>query len=304
MSDAAVHRSPKETLEGIALFLLGVFLFACMDTTTKYLVARYPAPMVVALRYITHCVLMVVVLAPSQGRALVRTRRTGLVLVRAACLATASMCLTLSLQRMPVAEASAILFLYPMLVVLMAGPVLHEHVGRLGWLAVVAGFAGVLLIAHPGGNLDAIGVVLALGAATANAVYQLLSRVLASTETTLALLFHTALVGSVCFGASLPWVWTGPLPPAPHLALFCGTGLLAGLAHFLFTAAHRHTAASALAPMQYTQLLWACLLGWLVFGHVPDGLGVVGMIVVAVAGAAVALRSRSPLAATSAAPPR
>jgi drug/metabolite transporter (DMT)-like permease len=282
----------KNTLGGIALFMFGIFLFACMDTTTKYLAARYPAPMVVALRYIVQCLLMVLLLAPSQGRRLVQTQRIDLVLVRASCLAVASMCLTLALQRMPVAEASAIVFLSPMLVVLMAGPVLQEHVGRFAWLAATAGFIGVLLIARPGGGLDAVGVVLALCAATMNAIYQLLSRVLASTEHTIALLFYTALVGAVCYGASLPWFWTGALPPATHLALFCCTGVLGGVGHFLFTAAHRHTPASALAPMQYAQLIWASLLGWLAFSHVPDGLGILGMIIVAVSGASVALRSQ------------
>src|SRR3546814_5138278 len=83
--------------------------------------------------------------------------------------------------------------------------------------------------------------MLALCAATANAVYQLLSRMLASTERTMTLLFYTALVGALCFGVSLPWFWTGALPPATHLALFCCTGLLGGVGHFLFTAAHRRS---------------------------------------------------------------
>src|SRR3546814_4905581 len=109
--------------------MFGIFLFACMDTTTKYLAARYPAPMVVALRYIVQCLLMILLLAPTQGRKLIQTQRTGLALVRAACLATASLCLTLALQRMPVAEATATEFLSPMLVVLMAGPALRERVG-------------------------------------------------------------------------------------------------------------------------------------------------------------------------------
>lgn len=282
----------KSTLGGIALFMFGIFLFACMDTTTKYLAARYPAPMVVALRYIVQCLLMLLLLAPSQGRKLVQTQRTGLVIVRASCLAVASMCMTLALQRMPVAETTAIVFLSPMLVVLMAGPVLREHIVKFGWLAAIAGFIGVLLIARPGSGLDAIGVALALGAATANAIYQLLSRVLASTEQTIALLFYTALVGAVCFGLSLPWFWIGPLPPATHLVLFCCTGLLAGVAHFLFTAAHRHTPASTLAPMQYTQIIWASLLGWLVFNHAPDALGILGMTIVAISGASVVLKSR------------
>lgn len=284
--------SSRSTLGGIALFMFGVFLFACMDTTVKYLAALYPAPMVVALRYISQCLLMVFLLAPSQGRRLIQTQRTGLVLIRACCLAVVSLCVTLALQRMPVAETTAILFLSPMLVVLLAGPVLQERVGKLGWLAAVAGFIGVLLIARPGGGLDAVGIVLALCAAALTAIYQLLSRVLASTESTISLLFYTALVGAVCFGVSLPWFWAGALPPATHLALFFCTGLLGGIGHFLFTAAHRHTPASALAPMQYAQLIWASLLGWLVFSHVPDGLGILGMVVVAVSGASVVLKSR------------
>lgn len=272
--------------------MFGIFLFACMDTTTKYLAARYPAPMVVALRYLSQCLLMVLLLAPSQGRRLIRTQRTGLVLVRASYLAVVSLCVTLALQRMPVAETTAILFLSPMLVVLLAGPVLQEQVGPLGWLAAVAGFLGVLLIARPGGGLDAVGVALTLCAASVTAIYQLLSRVLASTEDNIALLFYTALVGAVGYGASLPWFWTGAVPPAMHVVLFCSTGLLGGIGHFLFTAAHRHTPASALAPMQYAQLIWASLLGWLVFSHVPDQLAIVGMCIVAVAGASVVLKSR------------
>lgn len=277
---------------GAFYFLCGVFLFACMDTVTQYLAVRYPAPLIVGVRYVVHCLLMVLVLAPTQGARLVRTRRTGLVLVRAACLAAGSLLFALALKRVPVAEATAVLFVAPLLVVMMAGPLLRERVGAAGWASVVAGFVGILLIARPGGSLDAAGVALAFAAAATTAAYQLLSRLLAGTETTLALLFYTALVGAVAFGASLPWFWSEAQPPARDLALLASLGVLGGVGHFLFTAAHRHTAASALAPLQYSQLVWVGLLGWLVFGHVPEGLGILGMAIVAVAGAAVAVRSR------------
>jgi drug/metabolite transporter (DMT)-like permease len=277
---------------GALYFLCGVFLFACMDTAIKYLASRYEVPLVLAVRYVVHCLLMVLVLAPTQGRTLVQTRRTGLVLVRAACLAAASLLFALALQRVPVAEATAMLFVAPLIVVVLAGPILHERVGRTGWAAVVAGFIGILLIARPGGSLDPLGVTLALTTAAATATYQLLSRLLATTETTLAMLFYTALLGAVAFGAAAPWFWDGARPGALDLALLLSTGVLGGVGHFLFTAAHRHSAASSLAPLQYTQLVWVGLLGWLVFDHVPDGLAIVGMCVVAAAGAAVAVRSR------------
>lgn len=284
--------APHHAMRGALYFLCGVFLFACMDTAIKYLAVRYEAPLVVAVRYVVHCLLMVLVLAPTQGARLLRTTRTGLVLVRAACLVAASLLFALALQRLPVAEATAILFVAPLLVVMVAGPVLHERVGAAGWAAVIAGFGGILLIARPGGDLDPVGIALALATAAATATYQLLSRLLATTETTLAMLFYTALVGAVVFGALAPWFWDGTRPGLLDAALFLGTGVLGGVGHFLFTAAHRHTAASALAPLQYSQLVWVGLLGWLVFGDVPDGLAIVGMCVVAAAGAAVAVRSR------------
>ncbi len=279
-------------LRGVLLCLAAAFLFACMDTTIKYLTAHYPAPLVVAIRYIVLCVLMTVLLAPSQGRALVRTQRTALVLTRAACLAAASLFLALALKRMPVAEATAMLFLAPVVVVLLAGPFLHEYVGATGWVAAIIGFAGVLLIARPGSGLDAIGFALGLCAAAVTALYQLLSRVLASSERTVTLLFYTALVGAVAFGMALPWFWPEVTPTPWQMLMFAGVGVMGGLGHFLFTAAHRYAPASLLAPIMYAQLLWALLLGWIVFGHVPAGASFVGMGLVTGAGVLVAVKSR------------
>jgi drug/metabolite transporter (DMT)-like permease len=215
-------------------------------------------------------------------------------LVRAASLAIVSLLLGLALQRMPVAETTAINFLSPMLVVLLARPVLGERIGALGWMAAVTGFVGVLLIARPGNGLDAEGVTFALCAVGASVTYQLLSRVLVSTERTVALLFYTALIGAIGFGIFLPWFWTRETPTLLEVLLFLSLGICGGLGHFLYTAAYRHAPASLLAPMNYLQLLWAGLLGWLVFGHVPDPLSILGMCVVAASGVMIAFKSRPP----------
>lgn len=293
-SASAPLPSARQRLRGVLLLLCALFLFACMDTTTKYLSAHYPAPLVVAVRYLVQCLLMLVVLAPSQGRLLLRTQRSGLVFVRGASLALASLLICLALQRMPVAETTAINFLSPMLVVLLAGPLLGERIGAVGWLAAGTGFAGVLLIVHPGGGLDPRGVVYALGAVGAGVCYQLLSRVLAASETTLALLFHSALIGAVGFGIFLPWFAGGEAPDTLRTLLFLAMGVSGGIGHFLFAAAYREAPASQLAPINYLQLLWAALLGWMVFGQLPDRLAIVGMGVVAASGALVALKSRWP----------
>ncbi|HEX8302992.1 DMT family transporter [Sphingomonas sp.] len=281
-------------LRGVFLFTLGLLLFACMDTTIKYLTGFYDVPVVVAARYIGNLLLMAALLGPRYGATLIRTKRTGLTVVRALCLASASLLVGIALQRMPVAETTAINFLAPTLVVLAAGPLLGERIGWMGWASALIGFGGVLLIVRPSSGLDAVGVACALLAVSANAGYQLLSRVLVATERTMALLFYTALTGSIIFGLIAPWFWSGRVPSLFEAALFASLGVYGGLGHFLITVAYRHAPASLLAPVNYLQLLWAGLLGWIIFGHSPDRLSLLGMAIVAASGAAVALRSRRP----------
>src|SRR5690606_22277587 len=157
----------------------------------------------------------------------------------------------------PVAETTAIVYLSPILVVICARPLLGERIGALGWVSALIGFTGVLLIVRPGGGLDPVGVALALANVSFTVSYYLLSRVLAATESTLSMLFSTALAGTICFGLALPWFWFGRMPDALEVSLFLVLGVTAGLGHYLFTAAYRHADASALAPMTYTHLLWA-----------------------------------------------
>jgi drug/metabolite transporter (DMT)-like permease len=244
------------------------------------------------MRYLVHFLLMVMILAPRHSAQLIKTQRTSLVVLRAVVLTIASLCMGMALQRMPLAETTAINYLAPTLVALLAGSMLGEHIGRLGWAAIVTGFIGVLLIARPGGGLDAVGIMFALGAAAANATYQLLSRLLASTEKAITLLFYTALIGSIVFGIALPWFWENELPSQLELILLISMGVTGGLGHYLFTLAYRHAPASILAPLTYIQLLWAGLLGWIIFDTIPDGMSLLGMSVIAAAGLLIAFKSR------------
>ncbi len=281
----------NSAMTGVLLIVCATFFFACMDATTKHLTAIYSVPMVVAVRYIGNLLVMLLFFAPRHGRQLFVTRRSGLVLVRAACLAAASLFAGLALQRMPVSETVAIIFLAPLTVVLLARPVLGEVIGLTGWLAAIGGFLGVLLIVRPGSGLDTWGVVLAVLCATVTVAYYLLSRVLARTESTMAMLFYTTLAGTLVFSVMLPWSWGGPAPTALDAVLLGGMGVLAAAGHWCFTGAYRHAPASLLAPVNYLHLVWAGLLGWLVFAHVPDLLTIIGMAIVTAAGVATALRT-------------
>jgi drug/metabolite transporter (DMT)-like permease len=278
-------------LLGVLLVVAATALFACLDTANKMLVTDYNVPLVAAIRYIGHSILMIALLGPMRGREMVTTERTGLVIVRALCLVVATFFAGLALQRMPVAETVSIIYLSPIIVALLARPLLGETIGPIGWVAAIAGFAGVLLIVRPGGGLDPLGVGFVLCNVAVTVAYFLLSRVLARTERTLALLFYSALTGSICFGIALPWTLYGHAPTPLQIGLFLSLGVSAGLGHYCFTAAYRFAPASVLAPINYLHLVWAGVLGWLVFGHVPEALTILGMAVVAAAGVAVALRA-------------
>jgi drug/metabolite transporter (DMT)-like permease len=199
----------------------------------------------------------------------------------------------LGLQRMPMAEMTAITFLAPIVVVLLAQPLLGERIGVLEWIAAVGGLIGVLLIARPSAGLPLTGVVLALAAVGASAAYQMLSRSLARTEQAVAMLFYTALVGTVASGLLLQWTLHGEKPDLLETALFVAAGGLSALGHYLLTLAYREAPASLLGPLNYVQLLWAGLLGWIVFDHVPDATTILGLFVVAGAGALIAFKAHS-----------
>jgi drug/metabolite transporter (DMT)-like permease len=278
-------------MKGILLVTLAVMVFALADVATKHLTMLYSVTLVIALRYLVNLVLLAVLLAPRHGRALIATNRTGLVALRAVFLAAASLTMGIALRYMPVGETVAIIYLAPFLVMLLSGPLLGEKVPLAGWIGAAAGFFGVLLIVRPGSGLDPVGVAFALVNAGFATGYHILSRILARTESTMAMLFHTALIGVLIFGGMLLFTGTGPLPSGWDIAITLALGALAALGHFLFTAAYREAPASLLAPVNYMHLVWAALLGGLVFGHYPDGLTMTGMALVAGAGVAVALRA-------------
>jgi drug/metabolite transporter (DMT)-like permease len=291
-SPASPASLTNRPLRGLVLVFGATLLFAYGDTTNKLLITEYNVPMVTAIRYIGHCLLMLAIVAPLHGREMVRTQRTGLVIIRAASLALGSFLVSLALERMPVPETTAIVYLCPVLVVVLSGPILKERVRPTAWFAALIGFSGVLLIARPGGGLDSLGVLFVLGNVVVATAYNLLSRVLAHTERTMAMLFYSALVGAIGFGIFLPWTLHGVAPTPLQIVLFCGLGISAWLGHYMFTQSYRYAPAALIAPMTYMHLIWAGLLGWSVFGHAPEPLAIAGMALVGLAGIVSAMRPR------------
>jgi drug/metabolite transporter (DMT)-like permease len=277
-------------LRGILLIVAAVILFAIADTTGKHLFSIYSIIAVAAVRYLVNFVLLLVLLWPRHRGALWATQKTGMVVARGLCLVLATLTMSYALKLMPVGEAVSILYISPFLVMLLAGPLLGERVTPAMWVGAVAGFIGVLMIVRPGGGLDPLGVFLMLINAGLATAYHLMTRYLAKTETTIAMLFHSALSGAIIFSV-LSFVMVDTFAPtAKDFSLMLLLGALATVGHFLFTAAYRHAPASLLAPVNYLHLVFAGVLGFVVFGHVPDVYAVIGMAAIAVSGFATALR--------------
>lgn len=277
-------------LHGVLLFLSALLLFAVIDTSIKYLSAYVAVPVLLWLRFVVHMVSMLAVVAPRVGWALVVTRRPWVMIFRALMLVGSSLLLQLAFRRMPLAETTALFFVTPLIVALMAGPMLGEKLRLRTWVAIGTGFAGALLVARPGGALVGEGVALTLCAALCYSIYQVLTRKLSASEPVMRQLFYTALVGTIVM---LPVLGMFPItmPPTWGLSLLAlSLGVLAGVGHFFFIRAFRDSPASTLSPMMYFQLVWVSLLGWAVFRQYPDSLSLAGMLVIVVSGISLVLQ--------------
>ena len=212
----------------IALIVTSVLCFTILDAVIKFLTQRYPIPMLVWARYGVQALAMALWLLPQMGTALVRTRRLRLQLVRGAILPFSSLCFFTALKYLPLAEATAINYTTPVLVIILAVIFLDERMTRPRIALVIAGVAGMLVIVRPGSEVFQGAALLALGAAVFYGTFQILTRELAS-EDSRVLLFYPAVVGTVLMSAGLPWYGVTISMPWTDVALVLATGLLGTL---------------------------------------------------------------------------
>lgn len=277
---------------GVILLLGATLFFIALDASSKYLIAFFAAPLIVWARFLVHLIFMLVVIAPGMGRDLVITQRPWLMTFRGLLLVVCSMFVLFAFRTLPLAETVALVFVTPLFVALLAGPLLGEKVQLKSWLAIVAGFCGVLLIVRPGGSMFGIGVLYALAAALCNAFYQVFTRKLAATEPALRQLFYTALVGTVSMSIFLPLFWTGEMPTLNQALIITSLGIYGGIGHFLLILAFREAPASTLSPLFYIQLVWATLLGWMIFDQLPDLPATAGMLIIGASSLSIALNQQ------------
>lgn len=289
----------RRRLVGIGLMLGAVACFACLDASAKWINRSTDPLQTAAIRYIGSFLLVGLFFNPVSRAGLLRTQNLRLQAARALCLVAATICSFFALKFLRLTEATSITFSSPLIVALLAGPILGERIGGRRLAAVLTGFAGVLVITRPGlGGVHAA-ALLALGAACANALYSMATRLVAANDPSETTLFYTGLVGSAVFLPVLPFVWVWPASSSIWM-LLAGLGLFGALGHWLLILAHRRAPASVLAPFFYVQLLWATLLGYLVFGESPDRWTVLGGAVVMASGLYLVFHERRKQAVPSA----
>lgn len=287
------HRSNLQTpsvSRGILFMLLTILLFVTMDTIAKYLAQSYPVPQVVWGRYAFH---MLVLLVFLRGRSftVLRTRAPKLQLLRSVAMVLTTAVFFLGLSFVPLATASAIMFIGPLLVTALSMPLLGEHVGPRRWAGVAIGFIGALVIIRPGTEVFELAALLPLAAACGYALYQVMTRMVARTgEPPMTSLLYTALLGVVFASIAVPFFWQAPDLEGWILLALVGIG--GGLGHYTLIKAFEAAPAAVIVPFGYTSIVWATLFGFIIFGEVPDLLTFVGAGIIIVSGLYVFHRER------------
>jgi drug/metabolite transporter (DMT)-like permease len=278
-----VHLERRQRLTGIALMCGTVALFAGLDAVAKYLSAQMPTSQIVAARYITAFLLALVLINPISHPRLMVTRRPVLQIIRSMLMLGTTVFNFIAVRYLQLDQTLSIMFSAPFFVALLAGPILGEKLSWQRWAAICVGFAGVLLVTRPGLGGIHPAALLMVGAALCYAVYGIMTRALARSDSNETTLFYTNLVGVICMLPILPFVWTAP-QDALSWVLMLVMGLTGSLGHYFLIVAHRLAPASVLSPFIYTEMIWMIALGYLVFNDVPNEWTLAGASVVIASG--------------------
>ncbi|WP_193186003.1 DMT family transporter [Nisaea sediminum] len=267
---------------GIACQVTAIFLFSIMGVLVKGLGDHYPTSQIIFFRSLPALIPLMLYL-PNQGgwRALL-TKRPDLQFLRATIGVLSMFVGFYALARMDFASYVTISYSAPLFGTLLAIPFLGEKVGIRRVSAVLIGFSGVVLAAAPDGSGISLYALLALAAAFAYGCIMVVMRKLGTIDSSAATVFYFTLAGVILGGVLMPFEWVTPEPM--DLALLAGVGVIGGVAQIFMTEAFRQAPTAVVAPFDYTAMIWAVPLGYLVFDSVPSGQVIAGAAIIAGAG--------------------
>ena len=283
------RQTASSTSRGIACALAAWLLFAGMDAGSKLLAEHYAIVQILWVRFLS---LLAVSswLAARHGRAGLTTRRFGLQGLRSLMLMVEIGLFIWTITVLPLADAHAILAISPLIVTALSVPLLGERVGIRRWSAIGVASIGMLVILRPGFGAVHPMALVALLCAVMWSLYQILTRIVSRTDPPLTTLFYTALIGALALTLVGPFYWRAP--DGRGWALFALVAVLGASGHYLLIKALQLAPASLLQPFAYTVLVWATVVGFTVFGNLPDLLTVLGAAIIVASGLYTFARER------------
>ncbi len=301
------HRDNR--LLAIGCILAAVGFASTQDAVVKAMSGSYSAYETVIFRCVGSMPILAALLWRTGGLSSLATPLLGRVLLRSIILCSAYFAFVLSIAAMPIANSVAIYFTMPFFVAGLAGPLLGERVRIHRWLAIIAGFIGVIIMVRPGAGVFEPAAFLALYSAFGYSWGQMMGRPLAQqvapavianwqnlvylgVALALALFFNLFDFSGVSHKSlaflSRPWVW----PPASDAAVLFGNGILAAFGMVLFISAYKYAESNFVAPFEYSSMIWAVGYGLVLFGDFPDAFTWMGAAVVVAAGITMIWRDR------------
>lgn len=263
-AETAPAAAESNPLHGVLLAAFGFFLFASSDAIIKTLTKSYSIFQIIPMQVAFACIPLAVMVIREGGLVGMRPVHPKLVSLRGFLAGIGTVFGYYAFSTLPLADVYAIAFGVPIVVTILSIPVLGEQVGIYRWSAVLAGFAGIMVMVQPGSIELSLGHLAAVAAMLNGAIITLILRKIAGTE------HSTALVTSVVLGlfaVSLPGaVLAFRTPELAHVGLFAVSGLMMGISQFVMLQAFRRAPAVSVAPMQYTMMVWALLYGVVIFG--------------------------------------
>jgi drug/metabolite transporter (DMT)-like permease len=261
--------SARNRLIGIGLVSLCYLLFSLLDGSAKWLVGTLPVIVVVWLRFVTHVLFAGVVLFPVRGLALVRTRHLRWHMLRALMFMAMTGINFWALQYLQLTVTASIFFSVPIMIAVASALVLGERIDTGKWVAILAGFAGVLVIVRPWGEEFHPAMLAAVVNAILYAAFLLMTRRLAAYDSPETIQYLPAVGAAIGLAPFALAAWQSPSGWL-EWTVACLLGVLGGFGHYLLALAHRYAPSSVIAPFLYQQVIYMALFGYLVFGDVPS----------------------------------
>lgn len=269
---------------GISLMILTTLIFACQDGIAKHLAVEYNPMIVVMVRYWFFGVFVVALYSARQGgvRAVARTRQPLLQVVRGVLLAAEIFVVIVAIALIGLVETLTLFACNPLIVAALSGPMLGERVGWRRWLAILAGFAGVLLILQPGFRVFSLPSLLAVAASVMFALYVLLTRLAARRDSSDTSFFWSGFAGAIAATAAGMWFWQPMTPPDwVWMGILCISG---ATGHYLLIKVYEISEAGVIQPFAYFHMVFASIIGLVVFGETLRANVVAGGTVIVLAG--------------------